>query len=137
MNWITPEIAIGNHSEAADVVLLSKEDVRAVLGLIDTLAAKNAEEMGLEAIVVVPLQDGPDNAPERFDDAIRALGRLIEQHGKVLVHCHLGRSRSAAVVAGHLMRSQNLSKDEALQLISTKREIYITAGVELMLDRLS
>lgn len=134
MNWITAELAVGSHKDASDVVRLGREDVRAVLGLIDTLAGADPAAYGLAEIVVVPLHDGPGNAADRFRDAVDALERLIRAHGRVLVHCHYGHSRAPTVAAGYLMRSLGLSKIQALARVAAKRECSPSAGMEAMLD---
>lgn len=48
MDWITPEIAIGNQLDAADRALLLEQGVRAVFGLVPTLvgAARGLDHAG-------------------------------------------------------------------------------------------
>ena len=52
-----------------------------------------------------------------FNDLNRAL-RFIERHalhgGKVLVHCHMGTDRAAAVALAFIMRKGDLTYDQAL-----------------------
>jgi protein-tyrosine phosphatase len=43
--------------------------------------------------------------------------------GKVLVHCQMGQSRSAAIVTAFLMHSQKLTFEEAFGHVKERREI--------------
>lgn len=43
--------------------------------------------------------------------------------GALLVHCMQGVSRSASVVIAYLMESGNMSMDEALALVQSRREV--------------
>jgi protein-tyrosine phosphatase len=45
----------------------------------------------------------------------------MQRHGRVVVHCRAGRSRSIAVVAAYLTRLFGIGADEALDLITSKR----------------
>ncbi|CAG9331078.1 MKP2_13 [Blepharisma stoltei] len=55
-----------------------------------------------------------------FDEAFQFIdeGRA---HGKVLVHCYAGRSRSGAVCVGYVMREKHLSLTDALSYVQEKR----------------
>jgi protein-tyrosine phosphatase len=137
MDWITETIAIGNYLDAQDKDLLRRESVVSVLCLDRTLEGKTAAAFGLKAIEVVPLEDAPGNDPQFFLLAVQTLSRLAKQHGRVLVQCHAGRSRSAVVVAGHLMKVLGIDADQALARVAAKREIAVTAGVERLLDSIT
>jgi len=41
--------------------------------------------------------------------------------GRILIHCNQGRSRSASVVVGYLMKANRWSYDTALQHLRSKR----------------
>ncbi|MCQ2817425.1 MAG: dual specificity protein phosphatase family protein [archaeon] len=45
----------------------------------------------------------------------------LEEKGNVLVHCQLGKSRSAAIVMAYLMKENNLTTNEAYTLLKKKR----------------
>jgi|GEM_PF-6496058 len=76
------------------------------------------------------------NDPRLFRRAIENLADLVSTSPPVLVQCHAGRSRSAVVVAGYLIKHCEMTQEEALALLAAKREIAITAGVERLLDHL-
>jgi hypothetical protein len=136
MDWITDNIAVGNYLEALDVELIRREKFASALSLDATLHGRPASAFGLQRVEVVKLDDGPGNDPRLFLLAVSHLTDLVKSAPPVLVQCHAGRSRSAIVVAGYLMQSQNLSPEESLRLVAGKREIAVTAGLEKLLDRL-
>ncbi len=51
---------------------------------------------------------------------------LIE--GKILVHCHVGVSRSATVVLAYLMLKQNMTLVEAVQKVKEGRGVFPNRG---------
>jgi len=122
MDWITQQIAIGNFVDAqnaagcVDHILCLKPNCCAGRTDVNTTC--------------IPLYDGKGNAPELYARAVRVVHRAVEKGETILVHCHAGRSRSVAVVARHLMEQEGVSRDEALQHIATKRDIYLSPGIE-------
>jgi|SRR6266850_4688485 len=133
MDRISNSIWIGNYLDARDQEAKAKAGIRSVLCLDGCLADAKAEEMGLERIAVVELIDGAGNPPETFLRAVRLLRELAAQHGPVLVHCHAGQSRSAAVVCKYFM-SEGDSLAEAMRKITSKRRVAIIAGLQEALD---
>jgi protein-tyrosine phosphatase len=69
------------------------------------LRGVRAEMLGLDAVDNYDLKDGPGNNPHIFRRAVGAIGRFARRHPKLLVQCHVGRSRSVIEVAAHLIRS--------------------------------
>ncbi len=134
MDWINPQIAIGNIEDAMRRVDLEKAGVTAVLSLngFPTLSASNAFSW-----CCVPLIDGPGNQPSSLRTAVEALHSLIEDGHKVLVHCAEGASRSPFVVACYLATYEKVTFDEALELVADKRpRVAITPALLLLTDSL-
>jgi hypothetical protein len=131
---ITDRIWIGNHVEAGDRAALAKAGIRSVLCLDGCMAPTKPADLGLERIEVVELIDGAGNPPERFLRAVRLLRDLAAAHAPVLVHCHAGQSRSAAVVCKFFMQEEGNSIAEAMRRISSKRRVAIVAGLQEALD---
>lgn len=98
------------------------------------MAGKSAGEVGVESVEVVELIDGAGNAPEKFLRAVRLLKELIANHSRVLVHCHAGRSRSAAVVCKFFMQQDGNGLAEAMKRITAKRRVAIVAGLQEALE---
>lgn len=57
------------------------------------------------------------------------LRRAQKQGGTVLVHCAAGMQRSAASVAMYLVATQNITTDQAVSYIRTKRSIAFQPGI--------
>jgi len=136
MDWITEQIAIGNHLEAHDADVLRSHAFRSVLSLDGSLSSRRAAEFGLDEIVAFKLIDGAGNDPRHYENAVDALVRLSQKKPPVLVHCHAGRSRSVIVVAGYLVLSQSLASEDALAYVAARREISLSDGLRPLLDRL-
>ena len=134
MDQITDKIWIGNYLDAADRSGQTTAGIRSILCLDGCLATKKAEDFGLERIEVVELIDGAGNSREKFLRAVRLLRELSAKHAPVLVHCHAGQSRSAAVVCKFFMSVDGDDLSTAMRRITTKRRVAIVAGLQEALD---
>jgi len=136
VDWIEEDIAIGNFAEAKDAELLAEASISSALSLDGTLTNVQPQALNLKKIEVVLLEDGPGNDLRLFRMAISALDELVRTAPPVLVQCHAGRSRSAVVVAAHLMKRLGIDASTALARIAARREIAITPGLEQLLEKL-
>jgi protein-tyrosine phosphatase len=55
---------------------------------------------------------------------------MKSKYSPVLVHCHAGQSRSAAVVCKYLMQEEAISIAYAMKRITSKRKVTIQAGLQ-------
>jgi protein tyrosine phosphatase (PTP) superfamily phosphohydrolase (DUF442 family) len=134
MDQITEEIWIGSINDVGDQKALRDNGIQSILCLDGCLTGKRADELGVDKIEVVELIDGRGNRPEVFLRAVRMLQQLKAKHSPVLVHCHAGQSRSAAVVCKFFMGEEGNSLGEAMKRIITKRKVAIQAGLQEALD---
>src|SRR5258708_182423 len=133
MDSITDSIWIGNYLDARDRESLVGAGIRSILCLDGCMAGLKAEDIGVERVEVVELIDGSGNPPATFLRAVRLLGDLVSKHAPVLVHCHAGQSRSAAVVCKHFMQKGD-SLAEAMKRITSSRRVAIMSGLQEALD---
>jgi dual specificity phosphatase 12 len=136
MDWITDDVAIGNYLEARDRELLQQRQIRSILSLDGTLKKDDAAQLGLTRIECVRLIDDEGNDLRVFQLAVDSLLQLAASAPAVLVQCHAGRSRSAAIVAGYLMRLRDLDPEQAVAEVKRKRDINITPALERLLYKL-
>jgi hypothetical protein len=133
MDSITHNIWIGNYLDAKDRESLVGARIRSILCLDGCMVGVKAEDVGVERIEVVELIDGAGNPPETFLRAVRLLSNLASKHAPVLVHCHAGQSRSAAVVCKHFMQNGD-SLADAMKRITSRRRVAIVSGLQEALD---
>jgi hypothetical protein len=133
VDWITDQVAIGNHAEAQDADLLREQGVRSVLSLDGSLAPGDARHLGVAAVVAFDLIDGTGNEPGALGRAVAALQGLLRAYPPVLVHCHAGRSRSVIVVAGLLARTLRIGPTEAIARVAARRVVCISPEFEELL----
>jgi len=70
----------------------------------------------------VELDDVEDeNILEHFPETNRFISEALEMGGHVFIHCAMGKSRSATILAAYLMSTRRVSPDEALALIRRTR----------------
>ncbi len=134
MDSITDTIWIGNYLDPKDRVALTDTGIRSILCLDGCMAGVRAEDLGVERAEIVELIDGAGNPPERFLRAVKLLRDMVAEHAPVLVHCHAGQSRSAAVVCKYFMQEEGNSLADAMRRITCKRRVAIIAGLQEALN---
>jgi hypothetical protein len=76
-------------------------------------------------ITLIELADfptSPTSVREFVSKPLEEFERLMERgDSKVIVHCHMGHSRSPGFLAAFLIRYLNLTKDDAISLVKEKR----------------
>ena len=126
MTWITDQIAIGNYIDAQNIA----NEVDAILCLKENCC--DDERIDLE-ILTLPLIDGSGNNRRFFDDAVDFIDDVVFDGEKILVHCHAGRSRSVCIVARYFMIKYGMIREDALSTIESKRDVYLSPGIEEIL----
>lgn len=77
----------------------------------------HAKPPSLEELLQMPPQQEREYGLQDIDTSAFFRGH------NVLVHCYLGVSRSATVVAAYLMRKRHQGRDEVLHFMRTKRKV--------------
>ena len=114
INWLFRRLAIGSLLDAE-----SQPPVTSILGVCEQRAAISHQ---LVRYVHLPFTDDmpiPDNPPV-LDIALAFLRESLERGETVLVHCHKGRSRSAALLTAYGY-SIGMSLHEAFTYIQQHR----------------
>jgi protein-tyrosine phosphatase len=136
MDWITDEVAIGSRIDAHDATLRANAGFAAVVSLDGSMTDENAEALGYDDWVMATLIDGAGNSFDLYQRLVNTLVDMAEGSPPVLVHCHAGRSRSVAVVAGYLVKTRGMLPKAAFDFIAGKRETAVQQGLEILVERM-
>jgi predicted protein tyrosine phosphatase len=126
---IVPRLWLGNKKAAADTVWQAEKHVEVVFNCTKTLpfaeTVKHKYRVPVDDnLEPVEIQNLHNWAPEIMVKLLREYktGRVI------LVHCHAGMQRSAAVVAMFLMILGGMSADDAIAYIRERRQVAFFPG---------
>ena len=121
MTKITSNIWIGNsHDALHEKEVLKREGITAILNCAWDLKNEMLSHTDGFVMAQCGLSDDGLNSVYAAQSAILQLANLVEKEHKVLVHCHMGRSRSVLVVIYYLYIFENKSESIKLQQSNVK-----------------
>jgi protein-tyrosine phosphatase len=122
MTLIIPRLYVGSVEEASSKEWLKRHRITHIVNCACELPNFHLEEY---SYLKLTLLDRDDNIKRLFPVTTEYISLVLRDNVKnnVLVHCHLGCSRSVSVVCHYLMKTQNFSYDKALSFIREKRPI--------------
>jgi protein-tyrosine phosphatase len=118
-------IFIGSAGAAMNFDVLEKEGITHIL----SLAGNVCQPCPKFTYNVHEVSDKPSSSKKLFDllPSCMEFIDLALQHndgkGKILVHCMMGKSRSATVITAYLMARQRLGMTEALDTVRERRPV--------------
>lgn len=123
MNQITDQIWLGGSDSTGDASRLRSLGIRHILNCAEDLNDRLGWSDGFTTFHC-GMRDGSNN-PRLYHAAASILGAIVEdKSNKVVVHCHEGRSRSAFVIALHLVERGMFSDTHAAEeFLKAKRHI--------------
>ncbi len=122
---VVPGLWIGNQASAADINFLKKHDIKTIINCSTHIPFVEHHKHKRVAVRIPVLDPGPfkslgqkdiDKMYTALPKAISIIKKSIEKGG-VLVHCHAGMQRSAAVIVAYLAQFHfnNCKPDEAYE----------------------
>lgn len=115
---IIPCLWLGDYKDAEHVTLNTKLVVN---------CTRNIPFFSYDSTNIrIPIDDISDDGDVLYSiwtttDLFERITNHILQNHDVLIHCQMGRQRSAATVAAFMMQTLKLSKEQAIDLIKSKR----------------
>ena len=123
MSLILDYLYLGSGKDAQDKDTLKSSGVTTVLNVTAEWRTSHHEDFTHHRI---ELNDNIKQSLEKaMDEACEIIHKVKTANppGKILVHCVMGRSRSAAIVMAYLVRYENMSLREAFELTHKARPI--------------
>jgi len=120
-------VYIGNSNSAQDWDWLKSQRITCIVNTAEEIPNYFSDQ-GLRYLNL-SLKDNPTPGGEDLFQVLERTYRYIagvikfDPNTKILVHCHMGKSRSASIVIYYLMRSRGWGYDEALEFAKSKRPI--------------
>lgn len=123
---VAPGLWLGRRASRRDRAAYEALAPTAVLDLCAELPPSRVMT-GTEAYLPLPVLDGDAPSAEQLEGAVRFVD-AHRAHGKVLVHCALGHSRSATVVGAWMLTQGWAGPVEALeeQLRASRKGVWFT-----------
>lgn len=135
LHEITPGLYLGTYQAAINENELKRHAITSVLSLVDfdVVVPKNQVVKHL----CVPMRDDPDvDIRPIFKKAISFVSKALSKKRRVLVHCRMGKSRSACIMAALVQVILKISPQAAMDYVRSKRPgVSINYGFQQQLLR--
>jgi hypothetical protein len=125
---ILPGLLLGNRVAAGDETLFKREHIRTVFNCTKDIPFHPTISRQYRVAVDDSRQEEDINKLDKWSFEIvyklaHEVRRSNTEGSGILVHCAAGMQRSAAVVAMYLIAMKNMTTDEAITFIQSKRPI--------------
>ena len=118
LSEVTDTLYVGNFATACNLRLLKRYGITHIVVAAAGLAPRFPDQF---EYCCLPAQDLLlYNMLQHLDDTYAFIAHAHAQHGKVFVHCAMGRSRSVTVVIGYLMKRKNWKLRTTLRYVKGK-----------------
>eukprot|EP00043_Microstomoeca_roanoka_P014945 m.148955 g.148955 ORF g.148955 m.148955 type:complete len:512 (-) comp16148_c0_seq3:417-1952(-) len=131
MSCVRPFLFIGARRDASDKNLLEKHGITCILNVTKDCENYFETDSVYEYLQIPILDTWNQRLQEYFPVVFSFIDAARHAGKKVLVHCQAGVSRSAAMVIGYLMYSEQMTLDEAHQAVRLQRDI-ISPNLDFM-----
>lgn len=113
-------IFIGDIKSANDLNLIKRNNISTIISLLDKEDFKELQEFSDIKYNKFIIQDGEGN----IIPICEKVKEIIDgESGNILVHCYVGKSRSASVVIFYLMDKNNIPYSDARKIVKNSRSI--------------
>jgi predicted protein tyrosine phosphatase len=123
---IAKNLWLGNIIASQDEKFLKENGIQAVFNCTKNIPFVVSTPRKYRLAVDDNLQEEEIRNMEHW--SMEAVYKLTQEvkNGPVLVHCHAGMQRSAALVAMYLIANYRMKSDKAMEFIKSKRPIAFT-----------
>ena len=76
---------------------------------------------GVEVYVWIPTQDHSVPTIDQLQFGVDALEKFVSQKKKIYIHCKNGHGRSSTLMCAYLMKTRNISYEDAFRIVQKHR----------------
>lgn len=112
-------IYLGNAYNAADYYYLKNFGITGIVNACNEIS--NYFEDDFEYFKIDILDINNSSIYKFFDPFITFVENILENDGKIMIHCYMGSSRSAILVVLYLIKYKSYTMDDSIHFITDKR----------------
>ena len=116
---IDDTIYLGNAYNAADYYYLKKFGITGIVNACNEIS--NYFEDDFEYFKIDILDINNSSIYKFFDPFITFVENILNNNGKIMIHCYMGSSRSAILVVLYLIKYKSFTMDDSIRFITNKR----------------
>lgn len=120
-NEIEEHVYLGDKNAAHSMDFLVNYNIKRVLTLRQFAIKMNLRKKDIVYKHIEICDNGLEDILSSFDDCFKFINDGQKNGENVLIHCHLGISRSSSVVIAFMMKKYSHSRDMSLQSVRLKR----------------
>jgi protein-tyrosine phosphatase len=118
---IIPSVFLGNISTAYNKEKLKELGITHIINTVIGVSPAFPNDF---QYLHIELRDHTyEDIKTHFDKINKYIDNVLNNNGKIYIHCLCGISRSATIVSAYLMYKNNLSRNDAIDFIKSKRPI--------------
>lgn len=115
------DLYVGNIWNATG---LAKDNPLGIQAVLDVSTEPAYQEHPDIEYLHVPFHDGQEIPEECFNKCMAFLDKAYKEDKVILVHCHMGVSRSPTIAASHLLRRDKAFQDRTLEQILDRFRMF-------------
>lgn len=124
---LTNQLYLSNYIGASNLEGLKQNKITHIINITDTIENYFEDEIDINSnplfkYLKIAIPDALNiNITDYFQQAFDFIDNAITTGNSVLVHCFAGKSRSAAIVIGYIMKTRKIKFEEALRFVQNIR----------------
>ena len=117
---IDDTVYLGNAYNAADYYYLKNFGITGIVNACNEIS--NYFEDDFEYFKIDILDINNSSIYKFFDPFISFVEGILDNNGKIMIHCYMGSSRSAILVVLYLIKYKSYSMDNSIRFITDRRK---------------
>jgi protein-tyrosine phosphatase/Leucine-rich repeat (LRR) protein len=118
---ILPGIYVGGKLAAKNYPLLKHKGIEYILNVAHKESDSHFPDIFKQVVVLSALDSDDQDMSQYFDMAHDMINKALQESSGILVHCIAGQSRSVCLVLSYLMKYHNMSFNDAMDYVKTRR----------------